>query len=122
MNNSPAALAHQVMVWFAVGCLVAGLFSREVSFAYEPQFSQQFQCAVNCRKAHIRIAFLDTFCDLINAQVLICFLNDTQNHVTLRCQPVSSLAQHLITCTHIVVHPLPLFIAMVSYPYPNIPL
>ena len=122
MDNCSTVPANQVMMGFSLGHLVARLFSRQVILAYQPQFPQQFQRAINGREADIGIALLDTFRDLVNAQVFFRFLNDRQNHVTLGCQPVSAFAQRFVTRTHIVVHPLPLFVVMKTYLYRNIAL
>jgi hypothetical protein len=61
-------------------------------FTDQPQLTQKFQGAIDRREAHIGVALLYALCNLLDAQVIVGLLDDTQDHVALWRETIPLLA------------------------------
>jgi hypothetical protein len=85
VDGGMAMAADKVVMRLTSHCFIVRLFAEKVIFPHETQFAQQFQCAVDGGEADIGITLLNAFSDLIYAEMLIGLLDDTQDHMALRC-------------------------------------
>jgi hypothetical protein len=77
MKNALALLADEMKVLPLCDNLIAQGFAREVDRAYQPQFLQEWDVAINRRLAHLWITFLNPSHNLLDTEMLLSFVDDT---------------------------------------------
>ncbi len=76
VDNGAAVATDKMVVRLSFGSLIMRLLAGEMIFTHKPQFSQQFERAINRGKTDIWVALLNSFQNLLDIQVLLCFLNN----------------------------------------------